>query len=259
MLKKFIAFLVLMMVLGMGVFVVASDAVDADYDSNITLECLGIEVEMRISLDPSNESMPQLRRTDQRNSLEISTESDVRVLLDTLAMLFEITDSSVYVDGEIITALNEAGLREYWSQGVRELLQEERSQLMTEHAEEQVARSRPSRTVQIPVATLRSGEVWTSNAITFSSGTELEFLINSILDQGVQGILDVGSFCSWWQTRDFNFFRALQPRLNQWRVDHFVIIARHPANHSGHHQVAFRNRASGASSLRFQGTMWIFD
>jgi len=258
MLKKLVTLFTLMIVLGMGISVVASDAVEADLGSVITLESLGIELNMgtemdaRSNIDAHQDSvMPQLRRVDQSVPIAISSESDVRVLLDALAMIFELTDSCVYVNGDIIAALNEAGLREYWSQGIRELLFEGNEQIMEESgmiSDEQFSvRGR----LDIPVnTTLRSGQTWAPGSFIFRFGSELEFFIHSTLDQGVQGVLEAGSL-DVPNAQTFNIFRILQPRLGQWREDHFVVIVRT----QGDQFIAFRNRASGSSSLRFHGTV----
>jgi len=198
--------------------------------------------------------MPQLRRLSEYSSLAISCESDVRILLDALSIIFELSDSSVYVDGYIITALNDAGLREYWRRGIYELLRDDIA------LESDMFGSRiPNTSIQIPDITLISGQVWDPSwnpffQITpFTFGGEIEFLINSMLVSDARGVLEAGSVPVPWTWGAFNVFRFIEPRANQWRQDHFVVINRI----HGYHLMALRNGSSNPSTIRVQGMIWV--
>ena len=266
MLKKFIVLFSVMMIIGLGILVVADDAVGTDYNPVTALESLGIKVDMGFDLDARNNvdndiqcntAMPQLRRVSHDTPITITSEYDVFVLLDTLALIFEATNHSVFVDGSIIAALNDAGLREYWSQGIKELLREENAQRMSElsvkYTVAQLDAMRNITRLDVPRTELLPGQRWTRRNPIFWFGMEMEFNITHTLDRAVHGILDVGTVDH--DFGHFNFLRALQPRNNEWRTELFVVITRH----GGNQNVGFLNRSPGSTALiTFQGHVWLF-
>jgi len=272
MLKKFMVLFVIMLIWGIGISAVASSKYDADIESVFTLENLGIEVDIGINTDVRDNAsadgynqqdiiaIPQLRRASQSNPVTISSESDVRVLLDALAIIFELTDSSVYVAGDIIDALEEAELREYWSQGIRDLLRDENERAMSElamrySAEELYEMMFSTRRVDIPLMTLHTGQVWVSQAWLLGAGQEASFSLETILDFSAHsnfGIIEAGSRLAWGNT--FFPVHNVQTVLNQWRLHHFVIITRG----YGDQGVALRSPPNGHNTTtRVRGTIWL--
>jgi len=124
---------ILILVSSIAIPVVASDRGAASLDPMDTLESIGIGFDLNLPyelwLDANEENfapMPKLYLLHDAR-ITISSEADVRIILDALAVVFELTSSSVSVDWGIMTALEDAGLREYFQAGIRYLLREERA------------------------------------------------------------------------------------------------------------------------------------
>jgi len=133
--KIIIALLTFAMILGFNISVVANDNNEMSSVSE-SLRSIGIELDVGMDTGIQMHSegidarqnatrMPSLQRISPYDPLTISTVSDVRLMLDAIEVIVELTDISIHIDGDIITALEEAGLREYFRSGVREILREE--------------------------------------------------------------------------------------------------------------------------------------
>ncbi|MCL2397109.1 MAG: hypothetical protein FWC93_03490 [Defluviitaleaceae bacterium] len=106
------------------VSVSASGRQELDINMAHSLEALwAIGIELELNLDGG---MPRLQKLSHNEPIAILSEVDVDIMLDALKVAFELTDSTVYIDWDITSALKEAGLRDYFNDGVRLLLQEER-------------------------------------------------------------------------------------------------------------------------------------
>ena len=87
------------------------------------LQAIGLKLDLDIA---NNNHTPYLRRLSPDEPIAIFTETDVRMMLDVLKLVFELTDATVFLEWDITNALEEVGLREYFNSGVRMLLQRER-------------------------------------------------------------------------------------------------------------------------------------
>ncbi|MCL1882519.1 MAG: hypothetical protein FWF81_02030 [Defluviitaleaceae bacterium] len=98
------------------------------------LRSLGVEIEMGAeSFDYEAERLirryaevftllPQLRRISSDVPLNISTQSDIRIMLDAMAEIFYMTEDSVMIDGDILSAIQSLGYMDYWLEGIGELI-----------------------------------------------------------------------------------------------------------------------------------------
>lgn len=80
-------------------------------------------------------TMPRLAKSYESLTVIISTEADVQVLLAVMDKVGELSDSSVFIDDEIVSAINEAGLLDLWDRGLHELSADARVRSLTRLAE----------------------------------------------------------------------------------------------------------------------------
>jgi len=99
---------------------------------NSLLDDIGVEMDLNIGIstyqyyknrayDDVITLMPALRLSSQETPLAIYSKCDIDILLSALEIMFRYTEESIHVDGAIIRALNDAGLREYWRDSIRDL------------------------------------------------------------------------------------------------------------------------------------------
>jgi len=79
--------------------------------------------------------MPRLAAYSTDSPIKISSESDVEILLSAVGLIMDMSDYSIHIDAEIITALENAGLRDIWRQGIWELTKYEREHQLRELAQ----------------------------------------------------------------------------------------------------------------------------
>ncbi|MCL1882520.1 MAG: hypothetical protein FWF81_02035 [Defluviitaleaceae bacterium] len=146
--KKIISvFLILVIMLSNSTIVFADIS---HLDENL-LRNLGVEIEIGMGinnygferLDIQNEdrktSLPQLRRISPYEPLNISSQIDIRVMLDAMEWIFYATDDCIVIDGDILSAIREIDLMDYWLDGIRRLIKNEldyHDEVETDNSEE---------------------------------------------------------------------------------------------------------------------------
>jgi len=261
--KVTLALILLLISLSPITVIASSLATDADVGRNATeaLEGIGLEFDFNIAIESfidverSGEysrqhtaPMPQLRPSSY-HAPDITSETDVDTLLNALEAIFSLTDSSIHIDIAIIDAIDNAGLREYWIDGLLSLLRRERDLAFGDYMSEtrqnfySISSSRPIRTFNFIMAPM---EVWLGNNWLFMA-YEYDITHRNTLESH----LDIGSHNIW--TSRFNLHRAYRSSPTGYQRARGVILWR---NSCGDAVSAFRNFSAGEMSVR--GTIEYF-
>lgn len=202
---------------------------DAHRDTTYALQGIGVELELNIcdaAYDGriENQDMPP-SIVRFRNSLyaplSISTEADVDILMSALELVFELTDASIHIDGAILRALDESGLRMYWQNSIMELL------YVREELEENYMRVAPfGGWLSIQRTTVRPWETLPIFDRDFWGTTTFEYVLSHrrVSSGGIHAALDTGVF--WLNRNSFQFFNVYGSAYPTWRTAHGMIIAR---------------------------------
>jgi len=234
--KLFALFLSFVMALtSLPMMVLASDADAAQSRTLNALESIGVVLDLNDDVargfneefsDDAIVLIPELRKASSDSRVIISSEDDVAILLAGLEMLLGLTCDDIHIDGAILVALEEAGLREYWWDSVRNLLDASEMPTM-QFSVQSLAPRFPH--VNIPFSWIPSFQHMIFSGAAHWQAAIFEYVVNYRLShqdphQG-NAFLAIGylnpSFRQW----------VMPPMAtNSWQLAHGGIVTRHYAS-----------------------------
>jgi len=122
-----------------GVLVADNDDLGTAISPVKALQVIGVDLDLNTDdstharFDRSDDQQYEVRVSHLRSisanqPLAIASEADARVLLDALEVVVTQTDNPIFIDSNIMDALEKAGLSGYFEEGIRALFQEEREE-----------------------------------------------------------------------------------------------------------------------------------